>query len=149
MHGGLCKHLGIDSSTDHPDRYSNLCLNACINRHVHAEYLKLYYSIVPLAYGILFYIVLTSISTTSGLWSTGNVRKYQQIDVYIYQCVKVKAPTAIMAMATADAIVLAAVLGPLQKSPVQTDTQIVWPWSWLYPHMVWLSPLTYLKLKIK
>ena len=21
MHGDLCKHLGIDSSTDHPDRY--------------------------------------------------------------------------------------------------------------------------------
>ena len=24
VHGDLCKHLGIDSSTDHPDRYSNL-----------------------------------------------------------------------------------------------------------------------------
>ena len=30
-----------------------------------------------------FDIVLTTISTTSG---TGNTRKYQQIDVYIYQC---------------------------------------------------------------
>ena len=40
VHGDLCKHLGIDSSTDHPDRYSNLFLNAYINRHVHAEYLK-------------------------------------------------------------------------------------------------------------
>ena len=29
---------------------------------------------------------LTPISTTSGIWSTGNTRKYQQIDVYIYQC---------------------------------------------------------------
>ena len=29
---------------------------------------------------------LTPISTTSGLGSTGNMRKYQQIDVYIYQC---------------------------------------------------------------
>ena len=28
VHGDLCKHLGIDSSTDHPDRYSNLFLNA-------------------------------------------------------------------------------------------------------------------------
>ena len=37
--GDLCKHLGIDSSTD--DRYSNLFLNAYINRHVHAEYLKM------------------------------------------------------------------------------------------------------------
>ena len=40
-HGDLCKHLGIDSSTDHPDRYSNLFLNAYINRHVHTEYLKM------------------------------------------------------------------------------------------------------------
>ena len=35
---------------------------------------------------MFFYIVLTPISTTSGLGSTGNTRKYQQIDVYIYQC---------------------------------------------------------------
>ena len=33
VHGDLCKHLGIDSSTDHPDRYSNLFLNAYINRY--------------------------------------------------------------------------------------------------------------------
>ena len=39
-HGDLCKHLGIDSSTDLDDRYSNLFLNAYINRHVHTEYLK-------------------------------------------------------------------------------------------------------------
>ena len=36
----LCKHLGIDSSTDLDDRYSNLFLNAYINRHAHTEYLK-------------------------------------------------------------------------------------------------------------
>ena len=41
VHGDLCKHLEIDSSTDHPDRYSNLFLDAYINRHVHAPYLKL------------------------------------------------------------------------------------------------------------
>ena len=41
MHGDLCKHLGIDSSTDHSDWYSNLFLNSYINRHVHAEYLKM------------------------------------------------------------------------------------------------------------
>ena len=43
VHGDLCKHLGIDSSTDHPDpdRYSNLFLNAYVNRHGHAEYLKM------------------------------------------------------------------------------------------------------------
>ena len=40
VHGDLCKHLGIDSSTDLDDRYSNLFLNAYINRHVHASYLK-------------------------------------------------------------------------------------------------------------
>ena len=39
-HGDLCKHLGIYSSTYHPDRYSNLFLNAYINRHAHTEYLK-------------------------------------------------------------------------------------------------------------
>ena len=41
VHDDLFKHLGIDSSTDHPDRYSNLFLNAYINRHVHAKYLKM------------------------------------------------------------------------------------------------------------
>ena len=40
-HGDLCKHLGIDSSTDLDDRYSNLFLNALLNRHAHTEYLKL------------------------------------------------------------------------------------------------------------
>ena len=42
-HGDLCKHLGIDSSTDleDRDRYSNLFLNAYINRHAHTEYLKM------------------------------------------------------------------------------------------------------------
>ena len=41
VHRDSCKHLGIDSSTDHPDRYSNLFLYAYINRHVHAKYLKM------------------------------------------------------------------------------------------------------------
>ena len=41
-HGDLCKHLGIDSSTDLDDRYlddrySNLFPNAYINRHAHTE----------------------------------------------------------------------------------------------------------------
>ena len=36
---------------------------------------------------MFFYIVLTPISITSGLLNTGNMRKYHQIDVYIYQCV--------------------------------------------------------------
>ena len=34
-----------------------------------------------------FYIVLIPISNTSGLRSSGNTRKYHQIDVYIYLCV--------------------------------------------------------------
>ena len=33
MYGDLCKHLGIDLSTDHLDRYSNVFLNAYIKRH--------------------------------------------------------------------------------------------------------------------
>ena len=40
-HCDLCKHLGIDSSTDLDDRYSNLFLNAYINRHAHTEHLKM------------------------------------------------------------------------------------------------------------
>ena len=36
VHGDLCKHLGKNLSTDHPDRYSNLFLSAYINCHVHA-----------------------------------------------------------------------------------------------------------------
>ena len=58
MHDDLCKHLGIDSSTDRysniflnayinhlgidssTDRYSNIFLNAYINHHVRAKYLK-------------------------------------------------------------------------------------------------------------
>ena len=40
-HGDLFKHLGIDLSTDLDDRYSNLFLNATINRHAHTEYLKM------------------------------------------------------------------------------------------------------------
>ena len=34
MRGDLCKQLRIDSSTDHPDRYSNLFLNAYIILYV-------------------------------------------------------------------------------------------------------------------
>ena len=40
-HGDLSKHLGIDSSTDLDDRYSNLFLNAYIYRHAHTGYLKM------------------------------------------------------------------------------------------------------------
>ena len=37
----LCKHLGINSSTDLDDQYSNLFLNAYINCCAHTEYLKM------------------------------------------------------------------------------------------------------------
>ena len=37
VHGHLCRHLGIYSTTD---RYSNLFPNAYINRYVYAEYFK-------------------------------------------------------------------------------------------------------------
>ena len=64
----LCNHLGIDSSTDLDDRYSNLFLNAYINRYAHTEYLKMIKFYSPLGmWHIFFYIVLTPISTTSGL----------------------------------------------------------------------------------
>ena len=33
--------IGIDSSIDLDDRYSNPFLNAYINRHAHTEYLKM------------------------------------------------------------------------------------------------------------
>ena len=64
-HGDLCKHLGIDLSTDLDDRYSNLFLNAYINHRAHTEYLNMIEVYSPL--GMLFYTVLTPISTTSGL----------------------------------------------------------------------------------
>ena len=66
-HDDLCKHLGIDLSTDLDDRYSNLFLNAYINRHAHTEYLKMIEVYSPLGYGMFLYKVLTPISITSGL----------------------------------------------------------------------------------
>ena len=68
MHGDLCKHLGIDSSTDLNDRYSNLFLNAYINHHAHTVYLKIIKVYSPLGiWHVFLYIVLTPISTTFGL----------------------------------------------------------------------------------
>ena len=86
MHGDLCKHLGIDSSTDLDDRYWNLFLNAYINRHVHAEYLKMIEVFSPLGiWHVFLYIINTNIDHFRSM-KYGNTRKYQQIDVYIYQC---------------------------------------------------------------
>ena len=54
-------------SPRYPDRCSNLFLNAYINRHVHADYLKMILLYSPLGIWHVFYIVLTPVSTTSGL----------------------------------------------------------------------------------
>ena len=58
--GDLCKHLGKDSSTDLDDRYSNLFLNAYINRHVYTENLKMIKVYSP--FGIC-HVFLYSINT--------------------------------------------------------------------------------------
>ena len=73
MHGDLCKHLGIDSSTDLDldDRYSNLFLNAYINRHLHAEYLKIFYS--PLG---IWHVFLHSINTNIYHFRSMKYRQY-------------------------------------------------------------------------
>ena len=57
-----CMLLHTGKSQD--DRFSNLFLNAYINRHAHTEYLKMIEVYSP--FGMFFYIVLTPISTTSG-----------------------------------------------------------------------------------
>ena len=49
--------FGIDSSTDLNDRYSNLFLNAYINRHAHSKYLKMIEVYGPLDIWHDFYIV--------------------------------------------------------------------------------------------
>ena len=38
VHGDLCKHLGTNSSTDHPDRYSKLVLNVYRNQGLMHSY---------------------------------------------------------------------------------------------------------------
>ena len=71
-HGDLCKHLGIDSSTDLDDRYSNIFLNAYINRHAHTEYLKMIEVYSPLD---IWHVFLYSINTNIyHFWSM----KYRQ-----------------------------------------------------------------------
>ena len=59
-HGDLCKHLGIDSSTDPDDRYSNLFLNANVNRHARTEYLIMIETFSPCG---IRHIFLDSINT--------------------------------------------------------------------------------------
>ena len=73
VHSDLCKHLGIDSSTDHPDRYSNLFLNAYINRHLHAEYLKIIQFYSPLG---IWHVFLHSINANIYLFRSMKYRQY-------------------------------------------------------------------------
>ena len=64
MHMALCKHLGIDSSTDLNDRYSNLFLNAYINRHAHTVYLKMIEVCSPLS---IWHVFLNSITCNTNI----------------------------------------------------------------------------------
>ena len=73
VHGDLCKHLGKDSSTDHQDRYSNLFLNAYINRHVHSEYLKMILFYSPLG---ICHVCLYSIKTNIYHFQSMKYRQY-------------------------------------------------------------------------
>ena len=75
-HGDLYKHLGIDSSTDLDDLYSNLFLNAYINRHAHTEYLNMIEVYSPLGIGHVF---LYSINTNIYHFQSMKYRQYVQI----------------------------------------------------------------------
>ena len=71
--GDLCKHLGIDSSTDLDDRYSNLFLNAYINRHAHTEYSKMILIYSPLG---IWHVCLHSINTNIYHFRSMKYRQY-------------------------------------------------------------------------
>ena len=73
-HGDLCKHLGIDSSTDLDDRYSNLFLiNAYINRRAHTEYLNIIEVKSPLS---IWHAFLYSINTNIYHFRSMKYRQY-------------------------------------------------------------------------
>ena len=69
----FCKHLGIDSSTDLDDRYTNLFLNAYINRHAHIEYLKMIEVYSPLC---IWHVFLYSINTNIYHFRSMKYRQY-------------------------------------------------------------------------
>ena len=73
VHGDLSKHLGIDSSTNQDDRYSNLFLNAYINPHAHTEYLKMIEVYSP--FGIR-HVFLYSINTNIYHFQSMKYRQY-------------------------------------------------------------------------
>ena len=72
-HGDLCKHLRIDSSTDLDDRYSNLFLNAYINRSAHTEYLNMIEVYSPLG---IWHAFLYSINTNIYHFRSMKYRQY-------------------------------------------------------------------------
>ena len=72
-HGDLCKHLGIDLSTDLDDRYSNLILNAYINCHAHTKYLKMIEVYSPLG---IWDVFLYSINTNIYHFQSMKYRQY-------------------------------------------------------------------------
>ena len=69
----ITKHLGLYSSTDHPDRYSNIFLNAYINHHAHTEYLKMIEVYSPLG---IWHVFLYSISTNIYHFRSMKYRQY-------------------------------------------------------------------------
>ena len=73
-HDDLCKHLGIDSSTDLDDRYLNLFLNAYINRHAHTEYLKMIEVYSPLG---IWHVFLYTCSINTNIYHFRSM-KYRQ-----------------------------------------------------------------------
>ena len=67
-HGAICKHLGIDPSTD-----LDLFLNAYINRHAHTEYLKTIEVYSPLG---IWHVFLYSINTNIYHFRSIKYRQY-------------------------------------------------------------------------
>ena len=98
---------------------------------------------------MFFYTVLTPISTTSGLWSTGNTRKYHQIDVYIYQCeISIKKYLSETSTFIADVLKFRTLVACLQANganPYQTASEEA-VWYGFYPvchvdNFLWISVL--------
>ena len=73
MYSACTWHLGIDSSADLDDRYSNLFLNAYINRHAHTEYLKMIEVYSPLG---IWHVFLYSINTNIYHFRSMKYRQY-------------------------------------------------------------------------
>ena len=65
--------LGIDSSTDLDDRYSNLFQNAYINRHAHTEYLNMIEVYSPLG---IWHVFIYSINTNIYHFRSMKYRQY-------------------------------------------------------------------------